>query len=968
MSRVRFVDQTKFNAYKVTNATTATSASYATTASYADFATSASYAVSASHEIIKEISSSYADFATSASYAVTASHALNVTSPFTAAGISGSWQAQTSSMTVLSASYATTASFAQSGDGIFSGSFSGSYAGYGGNLTGISAGFWTGSNGTITREGDVQITGSLIISGSFNAFKLDTSAIILGNGAGENLAAGSVDNTFIGGDTGKATTTGDQNVLIGQGAGQTGNHSQDVSIGYLSGLGYTGGYNVSVGFKAGYGANLASAEKHNTQIGSQAGRNNWRGSGNTFIGYSAGHNGYDNEGCIIIGSGSIGGADLYAGGLTQQLRIGNGNDLVTISASLVTGDIIFPSTASAEYFVGDGSQLTGLPGGGLWSGSAANPRATGDVQITGSLIISGSFEARKIGTVTDTVVIGKDAGRDLLDQANDTNNSVIIGYQTAGGLVYGDDNTIIGGQAGYAMDANGQFNTFIGKGAGFAAECSRGLFIGLTAGYYVDGNGNIFLGDGTGTGNASTCTGTYNVGMGYISLYKFSTGDNNIALGYHAGYEITTGGSNIFIGSGSLGEAATEQQLRIGNGADIVTISASLATGDIIFPSTASAAYFSGDGSQLTNLPASSTFPFTGSALVSGSVDVTGSISIRSTLSGTQNLLEIRNNSAQALLQIGNTGIISIGVEADNVSHLSQVWGGAASCVGGYATVIGYGAAHTAGTRAVAIGASALAEETGAVAIGVGAQAGEHCIVLGRNIQNVGTIINSVVFSTIGGGDNTNYSTSNVFEWYNTHATNPNLRFIAGPASQSFWSGSGGYFGFGTTSPDAPLTVEGSGSTVFNVIGDSGTLFSVDDDLTGMLFTTNDISGLPVLQASASGELYFGKSPQSLYTTAVISATSASATASVYSLSTSSYDGVFFDYTITSASNARAGNIMSIWNGGSITHTETTTTDIGSTSGIAFDMIISQSQAQLVAVTDSTDPNTWKVKTIIRSI
>ena len=59
---------------------------------------------------------------------------------------------------------------------------------------------------------------------------------------------------------------------------------------------------------------------------------------------------------------------------------------------------------------------------------------------------------------------------------------------------------------------------------------------------------------------------------------------------------------------------------------------------------------------------------------------------------------------------------------------------------------------------------------------------------------------------------------------------------------------------------------------------------------------------------------------------------------------------------------------MSIWNGGSITHTETTTTDIGSTSGIAFDMIISQSQAQLVAVTDSTDPNIWKVKTIVRSI
>ena len=76
MSRVRFVDQTKFNAYKVTNATTATSASYA-------------------------------DFATTASYALNTDGGA-----FTAAGISGSWQGATGSMSVLSASYATTASYA----------------------------------------------------------------------------------------------------------------------------------------------------------------------------------------------------------------------------------------------------------------------------------------------------------------------------------------------------------------------------------------------------------------------------------------------------------------------------------------------------------------------------------------------------------------------------------------------------------------------------------------------------------------------------------------------------------------------------------------------------------------------------------------------------------------------------------------------------------------------------------------
>ena len=56
---------------------------------------------------------------------------------------------------------------------------------------------------------------------------------------------------------------------------------------------------------------------------------------------------------------------------------------------------------------------------------------------------------------------------------------------------------------------------------------------------------------------------------------------------------------------------------------------------------------------------------------------------------------------------------------------------------------------------------------------------------------------------------------------------------------------------------------------------------------------------------------------------------------------------------------------MSIWNGGSLVYTENTTTDIGSTTGVNFDVIISQSQAQLISVTDTAG---WKIKTTIRSI
>ena len=171
--------------------------------------------------------------------------------------------------------------------------------------------------------------------------------------------------------------------------------------------------------------------------------------------------------------------------------------------------------------------------------------------------------------------------------------------------------------------------------------------------------------------------------------------------------------------------------------------------------------------------------------------------------------------------------------------------------------------------------------------------------------------------------------------------------------------------GSATISGSTGLEVYGSGSTVFNVIGSEGTLLSIDDDLDGTVFTANDRTGFPILEVSASGEVWIGKSPQSLYTTAVISSTTAATTQSIFGLSTSSYDGAFFDYTVQSGSNARAGSIMSVWNGSTINFTETTTTDIGDTTDFNLIVHISQSQAQIASHATNAG---YKIKTIIRSI
>ena len=140
----------------------------------------------------------------------------------------------------------------------------------------------------------------------------------------------------------------------------------------------------------------------------------------------------------------------------------------------------------------------------------------------------------------------------------------------------------------------------------------------------------------------------------------------------------------------------------------------------------------------------------------------------------------------------------------------------------------------------------------------------------------------------------------------------------------------------------------------------------MDDDLTGTLFTANDISGLPVLQVEAPGEIYLGKSPQSLYTTAVIGSNTANVTQSIYGLSTSSYAGAFFEYTAFSGSHdARAGSIMAIWSGSSVNFTETTTTDFGDTSNLLMQVAISQSQAQIQSYSTTAG---YKIKTIVKAI
>lgn len=247
------------------------------------------------------------------------------------------------------------------------------------------------------------------------------------------------------------------------------------------------------------------------------------------------------------------------------------------------------------------------------------------------------------------------------------------------------------------------------------------------------------------------------------------------------------------------------------------------------------------------------------------------------------------------------------------------------------------------------------------------------------------------------GGANTNYSSLRIVTQSGTPSSPQNGQ-LRNDGGLPYWydgtswlnlsdtgSGGGGTFPFtgsaeitgslsvtGSTtlsgSGNQILTVEGSGSSnpIFTVNGSLGELFTVTDSLSGSLFSVNNISGLSVLDVQSDNRILMGNPTYpSLNTTVRFSATASGNI--IYEIPTSSYEGAFFEYTAQSASNARAGSIMTTWIPGTsnIVSTETTTTDIGSTSGVSFTTIIIGSN---IALTASVGDDTWIIKTIVRSI
>ena len=179
--------------------------------------------------------------------------------------------------------------------------------------------------------------------------------------------------------------------------------------------------------------------------------------------------------------------------------------------------------------------------------------------------------------------------------------------------------------------------------------------------------------------------------------------------------------------------------------------------------------------------------------------------------------------------------------------------------------------------------------------------------------------------------------------------------------------------GIGLTAINARLHVKANtgitGSTVFKVDGNVGELFTVTDSLTGSLMSVNDISGLPILEVFDDNTILMGDYQAPTLYSSTKSVVGIVTNFVVYQFVASLYTSVFFEYNVQNSTNLRAGTITGVWNSATMQFTETSTMDIGSTTPITFDVVLTTiSTVIYVQLRTTTTTSGWTIKSIIRSI
>jgi hypothetical protein len=767
-----------------------------------------------------------------------------------------------------------------------------------------------------------------------------------GNGAGQSAtnvsnsnflgfnsgsqATGSTYSNFFGYQAGSQATGASYSNFLGNSAGQLAiNSSNSNFIGYQAGSQATGStYSNFLGTNAGYqspssnfsnffglyAGQQATNVSHSNFFGNGAGQSATGSTGSNFLGYLAGY--------LATGSSYSNFLGFFAG----QLAIG-----ASYSNFLGNSAGYQARTASNSNFFGvnSGYQATGSTSSNFF-GPSSGYQATGSSQSN----FLGNQAGYQAKNSTDSNFLGYQAGF----QATNSSYSNFFGNSAGQQAINSIGSNFFGAQAG--QQATGStYSNFFGYQSGYQATgSSYSNFFGYNAGRSFVGNSlgsnNIIIGT-----NISLSGGTANsMNIGGVlfgsGLYSSVLGDPSITR---------NAGGRIGVGVVSpLSTFHVSGDTRLDGGLTAVTISALGLTA-----STISATTYQG-------LPADVNI-YNSNGTLSGlrTINLSGnSLVFSSSTSGANKLGMYGSGNGSTSRTFFEMGQISGGGISSSVffstfspTYSGSEWGSfyaGSSMLSSYhettATTGGFGnmffdISHFGSTVANRYFAWHAAPTLTARSLSTEMM---RLHVLGNGDGNLGINVKGVPRERL-------------------HISGNTLMQGSLTATTATISGTGQNI----------LTVIGSGNTspLFSVQGSYGELFSITDSLSGSLFSVNDISGLPILEVFDDNTTLMGSFlAPSLNTTVKTSA--GIGDTNIYSIIASAYTGAFFEYTASNSGGTRAGSIMSVWSGSSITWTETPTASIGLTTGITFNMTIGTTATLRASGTTAG----WTVKTIVRSI
>ena len=270
-------------------------------------------------------------------------------------------------------------------------------------------------------------------------------------------------------------------------------------------------------------------------------------------------------------------------------NMSTGKIFIVQNGLLVEGDAVVTGNVTATSFIGDGSQLTGISGGGGGGLDSAAVTLLVDSDYVAARAPAGGGGLDSAGVQT------------LIDAEVQDPTTLTLGASSNAGIGIGSGvvtNGLSGGSVSIGTNANSYIQSVaIGSGADASGTGS------VSVGPNTQSSGNF----NTAIGREATTSGSNSLALGYSS----SAGNYGIALG-----DAASGQRSIAVGALASAPATGALHINanynsgVGPTADgglvIETASARLeysADSDWTFDATVNAPAFVGDGSGLTNLP-----------------------------------------------------------------------------------------------------------------------------------------------------------------------------------------------------------------------------------------------------------------------------------------------------------------------------------------------------------------------------